>query len=117
MLEDQHICVALEGHPSVFATPALNAVILAKQHGYYAKILPGISSEDCLFADLLIDPGSSGCQSFEATDFLIHKRIFDPTCHLILWQVDEIGILKSQRSTNLATKNLQLSANLFNEIL
>lgn len=70
--ENQHVCVVLYGHPSVFSQPGLNAVIQARKEGFYAKILPGISAEACLFADLLIDPGLHGCQSFEATDFLIH---------------------------------------------
>jgi len=87
-----HICVVLYGHPSVFAQPGLEAVIQAKAEGIDARILPAISAEDCLFADLLIDPGRFGCQSFEATDFLIHHRTWDPTSHLILWQVGVIGV-------------------------
>lgn len=89
----QHVCVVLYGHPTVFSKPALDAIIQAKQEGYEARILPGISAEDCLFADLLIDPGSSGCQSFEATDFLLYHRQFDRSSHLILWQVSIIGLL------------------------
>lgn len=91
--KNQHVCVVLYGHPSVFSQPGLTAIKRAKNEGYYAKILPGISAEDCLFADLLIDPGQVGCQSFEATDFLIYQREFDLSSHLILWQVDAIGIL------------------------
>lgn len=83
--------VMLYGHPTVFAKPALDAAIIAKQRGHEVRILPGISAEDCLFADLMIDPGAGGCQSFESTDFLIHHRKFDNTSHLILWQVGIIG--------------------------
>jgi len=93
LYQHKHVCVVMYGHPAVFAQPALDAVREAKKNGYFAKILPAISAEDCLFADLLIDPGSCGCQSFEATDFLIHDRQFDPKCHLILWQVGVIGAL------------------------
>lgn len=89
----QHVCVVLYVHPGVLADPGLAAVKVAKLEGFYAKVLPGISSEDCLFSDFLIDPGSQGCHSFEATDFLLYKRKFDPRGHLILWQVDVIGIL------------------------
>lgn len=89
----QHVCVVLYGHPTVFSQPGLNAVLLARKEGYEAKVLPGISAEACLFADLLINPGDCGCQSFEATDFLIRQRTFDPYSHLILWQVDVIGRL------------------------
>jgi uncharacterized protein YabN with tetrapyrrole methylase and pyrophosphatase domain len=89
----QHVCVVLYGHPSHFSIPALNAARKAKQDGFDTKILPGISAEDCLISDLYIDTGTCGCQSFETTDFLINRRIFDPTSHLLLWQVDVIGAL------------------------
>lgn len=87
------ICVVIYGHPTVYAMPALNAAREAKRRGFATKILPAISAEDCLFADLLIDPASSGCQSYEATDFLIHCRSVDTCSHLILWQVGFIGAL------------------------
>lgn len=90
----QHVCVVLYGHPTVFAKPALDAAIQVRNAGYDTRILPGISAEDCLFADLMIDPGSCGCQSFEATDFLIRKKQFDTSCHLVLWQVGIIGMLE-----------------------
>lgn len=89
-------CVALYGHPGVFATPALEAIKQARAEGYAAHMVPGISAEDCLFADLGIDPGQLGCQSFEATDFLLYKRLFDPSCVLVLWQVGVIGRLDYQ---------------------
>jgi uncharacterized protein YabN with tetrapyrrole methylase and pyrophosphatase domain len=91
----QHICVVFYGHPGVFVQSGIEAIKLARSQGFYAKMLPGISAEACLFADLLIDPGSSGCHSFEATDFLLYKRKFDPRGHLILWQVDIIGVLNN----------------------
>lgn len=92
--ECQHICVVLYGHPMVFSEPAINVITQARSEGFYAKTLPGISAEDCLYADLSIDPGAAGCQSFETTDFLLRNQLFDPTCHLILWQVGVIGVLE-----------------------
>src|SRR3990167_6833486 len=50
-----NVCVVLYGHPLVFAQPAMMAVIKARKEGYPVKVLPGISAEDCLFADLLVD--------------------------------------------------------------
>ena len=41
-------------------------------------MLPGISAEDCLFADLGFDPAVRGCQTFEATDFLLRQPRFEP---------------------------------------
>ena len=57
------------------------------------KVLPGISAEDCLFADLLIDPGSAGCLSLEATDLLLYSKKLNTDYHLIIWQAGIIGAL------------------------
>lgn len=84
------VCVALYGHPGVFAEPAHRAVETAREEGFPAQMLPGVSAEDCLFADLGVDPGD-GCQSYEATDFLIRPPIFDPGVSLVLWQVAGVG--------------------------
>jgi uncharacterized protein YabN with tetrapyrrole methylase and pyrophosphatase domain len=84
-------CVAAYGHPGVFAYPAHEAIRRARAEGYAAKMLPGISAEDCLFADLGIDPSTNGCASFEATDFLMNGRTIDPTSSVILWQIGVVG--------------------------
>jgi hypothetical protein len=44
-----------------------------------------------MYADLGVDPGWLGCQSYEATDFLINARKFDPTAALVLWQIALVG--------------------------
>jgi hypothetical protein len=84
-------CVAAYGHPGVFAYPFHVAIRQARAEGYGARMLPAISAEDCLFADLGIDPATYGCQSFEATDFLLHARVPDPSAALILWQIGAVG--------------------------
>lgn len=85
------VCLALYGHPGVFAYPSHEAIRRLRERGIYARMVPGVSAEDCLFADLGIDPAWSGCQSFETTDFLLSRRIFDPRSYLVLWQVGVIG--------------------------
>ena len=89
----RHVCFVLYGHPGVFAFPPHELMRRARREKIPARMLPGISTEDCLFADLGVDPGSSGCQSFEATDFLLRRRKFDPCSALILWQFGAIGQL------------------------
>jgi uncharacterized protein YabN with tetrapyrrole methylase and pyrophosphatase domain len=84
------VCVALYGHPGVFAEPAHAAIRRARAEGFRAVMLPAVSAEDCLFADLGIDPGD-GCQSYEATDFLLHPPSFDTRVSLVLWQVAGVG--------------------------
>lgn len=88
------VCAAFYGHPTVFVTPTQDLVRRAQAKGYPVTVLPGISAEDCLFADLHLDPGLLGCQSYEATDFLLRPRRFDPCTPLILWQVGVIGYFK-----------------------
>jgi uncharacterized protein YabN with tetrapyrrole methylase and pyrophosphatase domain len=100
------VCAAFYGHPGVFVYSSHESIRRARREGFRATMLPATSSEDCLFADLSIDPATSGCQSFEATDFLIRRRKFDPSSHLILWQIGSIGNWKPEKqdcSTNLAT--------------
>lgn len=106
-----NVCAVFYGHPGVFADPAHSAIKQARQEGFRAQMLPGISAEDCLFADLGLDPSRNGCQSFEATDFLIRQRKFDPTSALILWQIAFIGNLGFYRENlhglNILTEVLQ----------
>jgi len=85
------VCAAFYGHPGVFVGPSHDAIRRARREGFRARMLPGISAEDCLFADLGVNPAAAGCQSFEATDFLAARRRFDPSSALILWQVGVLG--------------------------
>ena len=86
------VCAAFYGHPGVFVMPAHEAIRRARAEGHDAEMLPGVSAEDCLIADVGFDPGAAGCASFEATDFLIRHRVFDPTGALLLWQIGGIGV-------------------------
>lgn len=54
-------------------------------------MLPAVSAEDCLFADLGFDPAATGCQTFEASDWLINDRRFDTRSVLILWQISVVA--------------------------
>jgi uncharacterized protein YabN with tetrapyrrole methylase and pyrophosphatase domain len=87
------LTIVVYGHPILLCDLTTNAGTVAKNLGYHVKTLPGISSEACLFADLIVNPYRGGLQSFEATDFLIYKRNFDTSSHLVLWQVESIGAL------------------------
>jgi uncharacterized protein YabN with tetrapyrrole methylase and pyrophosphatase domain len=92
------VCGAFYGHPGVFAYPPHESIRRARAEGYQAQMLPGISAEDCLFADLGVDPAVNGCQSYEATDFLMNARIIDSSSQLILWQVGALGDWTYRRS-------------------
>lgn len=98
----RHVCAVYYGHPGVLVYATHEAIRQARREGYPARMLAGISAEDCLFADLGLDPGRCGRQGFEATDFLVRNRIFDPTVPLVLWQVGSIGELGYEPAANLA---------------
>ena len=95
------VCAAFYGHPGVFVTPSHKAIRIARAEGFPARMLPAVSAEDCLFADLGIDPGASGCQSYEATDFLEPPRPVDGRAHLILWQISVVGERRTVASPHL----------------
>ena len=82
---------AFYGHPGVFAYPSHESIRRARSEGFQARMLPGISSEDCLFADLGVDPAVGGCQSYEATDFLLNAIVIDSSSQLVLWQIGTLG--------------------------
>jgi hypothetical protein len=88
----RRVCTAMYGHPGIFVHAGHEAIRIARAEGHRARMLPAISSEDCLFADLGVDPGVAGCQSYEATNFLMRRRNIDVSVPLILWQIGVIGI-------------------------
>jgi hypothetical protein len=87
----RRVCGAFYGHPGVFAVVPHRAVAQAREEGHDALMEAAISAEDCLYADLGIDPGTYGCQHYEASQFMFYKRRVDPSAYLILWQIGVAG--------------------------
>jgi uncharacterized protein YabN with tetrapyrrole methylase and pyrophosphatase domain len=87
----KRVCGAFYGHPGVFALPPHKAIAMARAEGYRAHMEPGVSAEDCLYADLGLDPGRYGCQHYEASQFMFYRRRIDASAYLILWQVGVAG--------------------------
>jgi hypothetical protein len=85
------LCAAFYGHPGVLTYPAWESIRRARAIGRRARMLPAISTEDALFADLGFDIGRAGLQSFEASRFMYYKYNFDPSAGLLLWQVSVLG--------------------------
>lgn len=103
----KNVCAAFYGHPGVFALAPHRVIETAKKEGYQAHMEPGISAEDCLYADLAIDPGRFGCQHYETTQFMVHNKNIEPSAYLVLWQ---IGIAGDQELTQFATTETKLGA-------
>lgn len=89
--QGRKVCAVFYGHPGIYVTPSHEAVRAAEAEGFLAVMLPGISAEDCLWADLGVDPGHTGAQSYEATDFIINERRVDTSASLVLWQIGVVG--------------------------
>lgn len=96
----KQVCGAFYGHPGVFAQVAHDAIAQARREGFPAHMEPGVSAEDCLYADLGIDPGRYGCQHYEASQFMFYRRRIDPAAYLVLWQ---IGIAGDRSCTRFST--------------
>ena len=91
LVPDEQVCMVFYGHPSVFVDPGLEMVRQARAKGIPAKLLPAISADACLYADLEFDPSISGCQMYEASDFLHRDLRWDVTANLILWQIGVVN--------------------------
>ena len=87
----RRVCGIFYGHPGVFALVPHRAVERARGEGFEAVMEPGISAEDCMYADLGIDPGTYGCQHYEASQFMFYQRRIDPSAYLVLWQIGIAG--------------------------
>jgi uroporphyrin-III C-methyltransferase len=91
VVSGKRVVAAFYGHPGVFVNPSHRAINELRNLGYSAQMLPGISAEDCLVADLGLDPSRHGCQSYEATQFLFRRYTIDPYMLQIIWQIGSIA--------------------------
>lgn len=110
--EGQDVVGVFYGHPGVFAYPPHEAIRRLRAEGYEAQMLPGISAEDCLFADLGVDPGDSGCAQYEATTYLFYQVPINTSSSLILWQIGVVGDHTLQRLSPAAHGLAALTAKL-----
>ncbi len=83
------VSVAFSGHPATFRRTAHDLMAAARAQGSEALMRPAVWLEDCLCAELEVDP-LDGWQAFEAANFLLHRRLWSPQRSLVLWQLDHI---------------------------
>lgn len=86
-----NVCAAFYGHPGVFVNPSHNAIDYLRKRGFSVLMEAGISAEACLIADLSLDPATYGCQSYEATQFLLRQYPINPYMTQIIWQAFSVG--------------------------
>jgi precorrin-2 methylase len=85
------VCAVFYGSPTLLARSAHDAIREARSAGYRAAMLPGVSSLDCLCADMGIDFGDRGVQVMEATALLGRRRTLDVHGYLVVCQMALIG--------------------------
>lgn len=96
--EGLNVCAVYYGHPGVCATAPHIAAARVRALGGRARILPAISSHDALLASCGIDPGLSGCQIFEATDYVTRAHLPDVSTPVIIYQPAMLGDVHYYRS-------------------
>lgn len=89
--QGRHVVGVFPGHPGILDLAGRRALAIAEMQGYETHLLPAVSSIDCLFADLRIDPGPRGVQILKAGLVLKQDVALATACHLILLQVDSVG--------------------------
>lgn len=87
---DGPVSFALYGHPSVFVSPSRWIIDNAPKEGLTVDARPGISSMDCLYTDINLDPAEDGIQMFEATDLLVRDFDLNPDVPAMIWQVGSV---------------------------
>lgn len=106
VLAGRDVCAVFYGHPGVFVDPSHQAIDRVRELGLPARMMPGVSAADALYADLGIDPGTDGIAQYTATDFVLRPRMIDPTTPLLLWQIGAVGETKG--ATTAATGHVHL---------
>lgn len=81
------VTLGLYGHPMVFVSPSRMVINRAEDRGMTVETRPGISSMDCLYVDLGLDPGEGGIQMFAATDLLLREWELNPEVPAMIWQI------------------------------
>jgi hypothetical protein len=89
--EGDSVCAIFYGHPGVMALTPHAVVAVARQEGYEARMLPAVSAEDFIFADLGLDPGAWGYQTYEASYFVLKRPRIEVRAVLVLWQALFVG--------------------------
>ncbi len=102
------VCAAFSGNPAIAMHTTHEAIRQAGERGVAAHMYPAVSFEDCLIADLGVDPGQLGRMMYEATDFVLRPRPLDVTSALVLLQVGAIGERTWREATGANREGLRL---------
>lgn len=111
-LDHPQVTFAVAGHPMVFVYPTQQIVRAAEDVGLRVKVLPGISSFDCMIVDLQLDPGTQGVQMFETTALLLQQRPLHPDVPCFLWQIGSVETRMFTRARSVPERFTRLQEHL-----
>jgi precorrin-2 methylase len=87
----KNVVGVFHGHPGVLVMAARRALAIAEIQGYETHLLPAVSSIDCLFADLRVDPANYGVQILKAGSVLEGDVPLATAGHVVILQVGFVG--------------------------
>lgn len=85
------VCLVFFGHPGFIVRSSHDAMRILKAKKYPAKMLPGISSLDCMIADLGINTAESGMQVYTASKMLVYDQKPSIYSHTFIFELISIG--------------------------
>lgn len=92
--KDKIVSFLIYGHPCFYAMPGLMAASkLESNQDISVEIIPALSSLDCLYADLAIDPGQGGIYIVDASELIAFEKMLCTSSHLVIEQIGMVGNL------------------------
>jgi uncharacterized protein YabN with tetrapyrrole methylase and pyrophosphatase domain len=107
--ENPPVGVAFYGHPLIFVSPSRTIIERAPEAGLSAQMLPALSTLDCMFVDLDVDP-SDGLILYEVNEMLLRRRPLLPDIHCFLWQPGTVESEVFTRRINRPNRFLRLKS-------
>lgn len=89
--QGRRVVGVFHGHPGFFVMAARRVRAISEREAHTFRLVPGISSIDCLMADLSIDAGLYGLQILKAGSYLRGKAKLATSGHIAFLQVHSVG--------------------------
>jgi uncharacterized protein YabN with tetrapyrrole methylase and pyrophosphatase domain len=104
------VCLALSGHPGICLHVSHRAARRARELDLEVRMYPAVSFEDCLVADLGVDPAVTGRAIYDATDFVLRPRVPDTGAALVLLGAGVIGEVTYRQGREASAEGLRVLA-------
>lgn len=104
------VCLVLSGHPAICLELSRRAAARWRESGGRVVMYPSVSFEDCLVADLGVDPATTGRALYDATDFVLRPRVPDTGAALVLLQAGVLGEVAYRAGREASPERLRLLA-------